>query len=87
MANVTIYTRAMCPFCTRALKLLKRKGVAFDQIDAGMDPQRKQEMVNRAGGARTFPQIFIGDAHVGGCDELVALERRGQLDGLLAAPS
>ncbi len=87
MAKVTIYTRAMCPYCVRALNLLKRKGVAFDQVDAGMDAQRKQEMVSRAGGARTFPQIFIGDTHVGGCDEMMALERRGQLDALLAAPS
>lgn len=85
MAKVTVYTRAMCPFCTRAIDLLQRKGARFDEIDAGMDPARKREMVSRSGGARTFPQIFIGDMHVGGCDEIMALERRGELDGLLSA--
>ena len=85
MAKVTIYTRMMCPYCTRALNLLRQKGVDFEEIDAGMDPERKREMVSRSGGARTFPQIFIGDVHVGGCDEMMALERRGELDPLLAA--
>jgi glutaredoxin 3 len=85
MAKVTIYTRMMCPYCTRALSLLRQKGVAFEEIDAGMDPERKREMVSRSGGARTFPQIFIGDVHVGGCDEMMALERRGELDPLLSA--
>lgn len=85
MARVTIYTRMMCPFCTRALRLLRDKGVEFDEIDAGMDPERKREMVARSGGARTFPQIFIGDMHIGGCDEMMALERRGELDRLLSA--
>ena len=85
MAKVTIYTRMMCPYCTRALNLLRQKGVAFEEIDAGMDPERKREMVSRSGGARTFPQIFVGDVHVGGCDEMMALERRGELDPLLSA--
>lgn len=84
MKPVTIYTRPMCPYCTRALSLLDKKGVAYTQHDAFMDVNRKKEMVQRAGGARTFPQIFIGDTHVGGCDELMALEKEGTLDGMLA---
>lgn len=84
MAHVTIYTRQFCPYCTRALSLLKKKGVDLTHIDAGMDAQKKAEMVQRSGGARTFPQIFIGDRHIGGCDDMMALERVGTLDGLLA---
>ena len=61
MAAVTIYTRPMCPYCVRAVSLLKKKGVSFDEIDAGFDVKKKKEMVDRANGARTFPQIFIGD--------------------------
>ena len=85
MAQVTIYTRPMCGYCARAVSLLKKKGVAFNEIDAGMDPDKKAEMVQRANGARTFPQIFIGDKHVGGCDEMMALERAGKLDPMLNA--
>lgn len=81
---VTIYTRPFCPYCVRAVDLLKNKGVGFEEIEAGFDPRKKAEMVERAGGARTFPQIFIGDVHVGGCDDMMALERRGQLDAMLA---
>lgn len=84
MAKVTIYTRAFCPYCTRALNLLNDKGVDFEEIDAGMDAEKKAEMIQRANGGRTFPQIFIGKTHVGGCDELMALERAGKLDPLLA---
>ncbi|MFK7792627.1 MAG: glutaredoxin 3 [Devosiaceae bacterium] len=84
MANVTIYTRAMCGFCSRAKSLLKQKGVAFHEHDATMKPAIKAEMVAKSGGAATFPQIFIGDAHVGGCDDLFALERAGKLDPMLA---
>lgn len=83
MSKVTIYTRAFCPYCTRAVSLLEKKGVDFTEIDAGMDPDKKQEMVSRAGGARTFPQIFVGDTHVGGCDEMMAMERAGKLDPLI----
>ena len=83
MSAVTIYTRAFCPYCSRALSLLKSKGADFTEIDAGMDPDKKAEMVQRANGARTFPQIFIGDKHVGGCDEMMALERAGKLDPML----
>ena len=85
MPKVTIYTRAFCPYCTRALALLKGKKVDLIEIDAGMDAVKKAEMVERSGGGRTFPQIFIGDTHVGGCDEMMALERAGKLDALLAA--
>lgn len=85
MAHVTIYTRQFCPFCTRALALLKDKKVDMTHIDAGMDAEKKAEMVQRSGGARTFPQIFVGDLHIGGCDDMMALERAGKLDQLLNA--
>jgi glutaredoxin 3 len=82
MSAVTVYTRAMCPYCSRALALLKRKGVQIKEIDATFDPRKKDEMVKRSG-RRTFPQIFIGDTHVGGCDDLHALDDQGRLDPLL----
>lgn len=85
MAHVTIYTRQFCIYCTRALGLLKDKGVELTHIDAGMDAEKKAEMVKRSGGGRTFPQIFIGDIHIGGCDEMFALERAGKLDAMLNA--
>ncbi|MEQ8557910.1 MAG: glutaredoxin 3 [Henriciella sp.] len=85
MPKVTIYTRAFCPYCTRAVSLLQKKGVNFAEVDAGMDPAMKQEMVKRANGARTFPQIFVGDRHIGGCDEMMALEREGKLDPMIDA--
>lgn len=84
MAKVSIYTREFCPYCTRALQLLKKKGVAFTEIKAGMDARKKEEMVKRSNGARTFPQIFIGDNHIGGCDDMMALEQRGALDAMLS---
>lgn len=83
MRPVTIYTRALCPYCTRALALLRHKGAEVTQIDVTFDTERKQEMVQRSG-RRTFPQIFIGDKHVGGCDDLHALEASGGLDPLLS---
>lgn len=83
MAAVMIYTRPLCPYCVRAVSLLKKKQVGFEEIDAGFNAEKKREMVQKASGARTFPQIFVGDVHVGGCDELMALERAGKLDGLL----
>ncbi len=83
MQKVTIYTRPMCGFCGRAIKLLKQKGVELSEIAAGFDKAKRDEMVARSNGSMTFPQIFIGDAHVGGCDELFALERAGDLDRLL----
>jgi glutaredoxin 3 len=72
----------MCPYCTRALALLKQKGAQVHEIDATFDPRKKDEMIKRSG-RRTFPQIFVGDTHVGGCDDLHALEHRGALDPLL----
>ncbi len=84
MAKVTIYTKAFCPFCARAMKLLREKGVAFEEIEAGFDAGKTAEMVQRAGGQRTYPQIFINDAHIGGCDALLALDAKGELDPLLA---
>jgi glutaredoxin 3 len=82
MPAVTVYTRAFCPYCTRALSLLQRKGAAVTEIDATFDHRKKEEMIQRSG-RRTFPQIFIGDTHVGGCDDLHDLEHRGGLDPLL----
>ncbi|WP_156101720.1 glutaredoxin 3 [Tepidicaulis marinus] len=85
MANVTIYTTMMCPYCYRAKALLDKKGVTFREIDVGMDADVRRQMMQKAGGAHTVPQIFVGDTHVGGCDELYALEASGKLDPLLAA--
>lgn len=85
MQTVTIYTRYACPYCHRALELLARKGAQVTEIDAGGDAARKAEMVARAGGRSTFPQIFIGDRHVGGCDDLHALDAAGRLDPMLQA--
>ncbi|PIB96026.1 glutaredoxin 3 [Caulobacter sp. X] len=84
MAHVTIYTRPFCPYCSRALALLNEKGAAFTEIEAGMDPALRQEMMQRSG-RNTFPQIFVGDQHIGGCDDMMALEEQGKLDALLAA--
>jgi glutaredoxin 3 len=84
MPHVTIYTKPYCPYCVRALSLLEQKGVPFTEIEAGFDPDKKREMVQRSG-RMTFPQIFIGERHVGGCDDLMALERDGKLDPLLQA--
>ena len=83
MAHVTIYTRPGCGYCARALSLLQQKGADFTEIHAGFDPALRQEMVQRSGGGTTFPQIFVGDRHIGGCDDMMLLERRGQLDALL----
>ena len=85
MKPVEIYTSPLCGFCHAAKRLLKQKGVAFSEIDVFSDPSRKPEMIQRANGGRTVPQIFIGDEHVGGCDDLYALDRAGKLDPLLAA--
>jgi len=83
MKKVEIYTTGWCPYCHAAKSLLAEKGVSFEEIDAD-DPEVRQAMVQRAHGRRTVPQIFIGDTHVGGYDDMAALERRGQLDPLLA---
>jgi len=85
MADVVIYTKPGCPYCSAAKSLLDRKGVAFTEIVASNDPAKKAEMVQKSGGKMTFPQIFIGGRHIGGSDEMHALDRRGGLDGLLVA--
>lgn len=84
MAAVEIYTTAWCGYCAAAKRLLQKKGISFAETDVDADPERRQEMMHRAGGRRTVPQIFIGGSHVGGCDDLYELDRRGQLDPLLA---
>lgn len=81
--QVTMYSTAWCPYCLRARQLLGRKGVAFEEVDVSDHPQRREEMLARSGGRRTVPQIFIGERHIGGSDELHALERTGELDQLL----
>ena len=83
MARVTIYTRPFCGYCARALAVLRDKRAEVDEIEAGFDPDKRREMVTRSG-RQTFPQIFVGETHVGGCEELVELERAGRLDALLA---
>ena len=81
---VVIYTTPICPYCVRAKALFAKKGVAYDEVDVMMDLKAREEMLARSGGAQTVPQIFIGNAHVGGSDELYALEKEGKLDLLLA---
>ncbi len=85
MPNVTIYTKPMCPYCSRAMSLLSRKGVKFEEVEAAWDPEKKKEMLAKSNGKSTYPQIFIGETHVGGSDELASLDQRGELDKLLAA--
>ncbi len=83
MAKIEIYSGDFCPYCSKAKSLLKRKGVTFTEYNVRKDMARQSEMLERSGGARTIPQIFINDHHVGGCDDLYALEQRGELDTLL----
>jgi len=86
MAKITMYATGVCPYCMRAEALLKSKGIAsIDKIRIDLDPARRQEMLDKSGGRRTVPQIWIGETHVGGFDELHALDRAGKLDPLLAA--
>ena len=80
---VTVYSTPWCPFCVRAKALLKQKGVVIDDIDVSARPELRREMIERSG-RHTVPQIWIGESHVGGCDDLMALERMGKLDPLLA---
>lgn len=84
MSQVEIYTTRYCPFCNAAKALLTRKGVTYSEIDIGRDWERRDEMIQRANGRLTVPQIFIGAVHVGGSEELHALERAGKLDPMLA---
>lgn len=83
MRPVTIYTKPLCPYCVRALSLLKKKGAAVTEISAAFDSKLRAEMISRSNGWSTYPQIFIGDLHVGGSDDLYALETAGKLDALL----
>ena len=85
MTKVTIYTTPICPYCVRAKRLLKNKGVTVEEIDVFMNCEARAEMEEKSGGRRTVPQIFIGETHVGGCEELYALEHDGTLDPLLSA--
>jgi len=85
MAMIEVYSGTFCPYCIRARALLKKKGWDFIEYNVQSEPSRRDEMLRRSGGARTVPQIFINDRHVGGCDELYALERRKELDAWLRA--
>ena len=85
MADIVIYTKPGCSYCHAAKALLERKGAAYAEIVASHDPEKKQEMIQRSGGRMTFPQIFIDGKHVGGSDDLHALDRKGELDALLGA--
>ncbi|QFT83022.1 Glutaredoxin-3 [Roseovarius sp. THAF27] len=85
MRPVEIYTSQLCGFCHAAKRLLSQKGVEYTEIDVGREPEKRAEMTQRANGGRTVPQIFVGDVHVGGCDELYAMDRAGKLDALLKA--
>lgn len=83
MNSVVIYTKASCPFCVRAKMLLDEKGVDYQEIDIALQPQFRDEMIAKANGGYTVPQIFIGEQHIGGCDDMMALERQGRLDNML----
>lgn len=85
MADVVIYTKPGCPYCYSAMALLKKKGADYTEIVASNDPAKKAEMIEKSGGRMTFPQIFIAGNHVGGSDDIHALDREGKLDPLLAA--
>ncbi|UZK66376.1 glutaredoxin 3 [Sphingomonas sp. M1-B02] len=85
MAKIEIYTKAFCPYCSRALKLLGEKGVEYQEYDITMGGPKRQEMLERSNGRSTVPQVFIDDEHIGGSDDLAALDREGGLDPLIAA--
>jgi glutaredoxin 3 len=85
MPKIEIYTKFLCPYCTRAKSLLAAKGQAFEEIDISTGGPRRTEMLERSGGRQTVPQIFINGTHVGGCDDIHALDRAGKLDAMLAA--
>ncbi|MFP7569355.1 glutaredoxin 3 [Marivita sp. S2033] len=85
MPTIEIYTSPLCGFCHAAKRLLTQKGATFTEIDVWSDPSRKPEMIQRANGKTSVPQIFIGKTHVGGCDELYALDRANKLDPMLKA--
>lgn len=83
MQKIELYTKSYCPYCSRAIALLEAKGCSYTNIDIGEQPELRDEMISRANGGHTVPQIFIGETHVGGCDDLMALEAQGKLDALL----
>jgi glutaredoxin 3 len=83
MTRITVYTTKLCPYCHMAKALLRKKGATFDEVDVGGRRELRAEMSQKAGGRSTVPQIWIGETHVGGCDDLYALERDGKLDVLL----
>ena len=83
MSQVTIYTKAYCPYCVRAKSVLDNKGVSYQEIRIDEQPALRPEMIERAGGRTTVPQIFIGERHIGGCDDMLALDASGNLDPLL----
>jgi glutaredoxin 3 len=83
MAHITVYTTKLCPYCHMAKELLRKKGATFNEVDVGGRRELRAEMSQKAGGRSTVPQIWIGETHVGGCDDLYALEREGKLDVLL----
>jgi len=85
MPKIEVYASLFCPYCDRAKALLKKRGAAFTEIDVDAAPSGRREMIARSGGRRTVPQIFIDGVHVGGCDDLIALDRAGKLDSLLNA--
>jgi len=86
MANVVIYTTQYCPYCVQAKRLLKQKGVAFEEIDVSNNAELRRGMVEKAGGRMTVPQIFVNDSWIGDCDGIYALDRAGRLDSLLSPP-
>jgi len=83
MSQVTIYTKAYCPYCVRAKSVLDNKGVIYTEIRIDDQPELRPQMIERAGGRTTVPQIFIGEQHIGGCDDMLSLDANGQLDPLL----
>ncbi len=85
MSTITVYSGPSCPYCSRAKLLLQKKGASFEEIDVRANPDKLDEMKKRSGGKQTIPQIFINGQHIGGCDDLYALDAAGKLDALLAA--
>lgn len=85
MPEIIVYTKDYCPYCHAAKDLLRKKGAAFTEVDIQKHPERRAEMIQKAGGRSTVPQIFIGGTHVGGCDDIHALDSAGKLDPMLAA--
>jgi glutaredoxin 3 len=85
MAQIIVYSGPSCPYCQRAKMLLQKKGAAYEEFDVKADPAKRDEMLQKTGGKQSIPQIFINGQHIGGCDDLYALDAAGKLDGLLAS--